>query len=214
MRVRNCIVWSLLAAMLVVAPASANLLVNGSFEDQNLDNWVRKDRALNNLWDFPGSPEQKDGLYAARFLEGYFGGNRDNGALTQMVTFDSPFTGDLTISGWVKRYVLDGSFALQPTWGWAAAAIYVDGVHGVTPATSVPLFIDSDDAWHYFEVTLPVADISSVDVAMGWGLRNAGTSEYKTFDVVLMDGWSVVPEPATLGLLALGALPLMRRRQG
>lgn len=206
------IVGALLAVAVVAAPASANLLVNGDFEGQNLDNWVRKERALENSWDFPGGGEQMEGNYAARFTQGYYSGNKSNGAITQMVTFDSPFTGDLTVSGWIKRYVLDDTGATRPDWGWAAAAIYIDGEHG-TPPAEVLLNTPADDAWHYFEETYPVVGISQVDVAMGWGLEGEGTSAFKLFDVVLMDGWSVVPEPATLTMLVLPALFLVRRKR-
>lgn len=207
------IVGVLLAVAVVAAPASANLLVNGGFEGQNLDNWVRKDRATADLWGFPGGGEQAEGDYTARFVEGWFSGNRPNGALTQSVTFDTPFTGDLIFSGWVKRYALNDQYATQPEWGWAEAALYVNGLHGEVPEAAVPLHIGADDTWHYFEATVPVVDASLVDVALGWGLQGDGTTAYKTFDAVLLDGWSLVPEPATLTMLVLPALFLLRRRR-
>lgn len=184
-----------------------NELINGGFELGNLTGWTVVNQPSGGSWDFPGA--DKEGTKMARFVRGYNSGQYPNASLNQDVYVD-PGWYIIDLSGWVKRYCLNSSFGLQPTWGWVKVVLTVDD----NPIWESPQYA-ANDQWNYVEYVTPapVYVNEKKDVHIVWGVTG---NNYMTFDVLLADGFDLeeVPEPCSMMVLfsGLGALVLRRRK--
>jgi len=208
-------------ALLMVASAShaknpftGNLLLNPSFEEDNMGmpgyvpQWTLLDRMG---VDFPGGGEQVDGDKALRVINGWYGHDEKDGHLFQNVALD-PGLYLMSFSGWAKRYVLDGGFAMHPDWGWVTVELTADD------AVVWSQTWDANDKWTEFWWVTPCAvQVNDhADVHLRWGTK-AGVGT-KSFDVVMADGWDlevakVVPEPASMLTLGAGLAGMLIRRR-
>jgi len=209
---RIAVVFMLGAGMALASSLGLpNELVNGGFEEwgeQGPIGWEGDTGKLSQSTDNP--PE---GQYTAQALVGYTSAPNE-GEVWQIepVPVSGPYIIDL--SGWVKRYCLDGDFANHPEWGWIEVMLTVDG----EPIWSETF--PADDQWHYFEYITPepVWVNEFKDIHILWGNTPEGSANYRTFDNALMDGFDkeeiLVPEPGTIALLlsGLAGIAALRRK--
>jgi hapalindole biogenesis HpiC1 cyclase-like protein/PEP-CTERM motif-containing protein len=213
----------LLAIALAAAPANANLILNGSFEDAyntgfagygDIDNWTSTNEARTgkNPEDSPTgrSPFWDNGICPdgeqVAFIQNSGG---DGGALGQTVT-------GLTIGA---QYTLSLAYNCRysngnTNWGGAPVnmTVSIDGgatdlilIENITPVGTVR----GDNPFHTVEETFAAA-AASVDLVIAGPSLYSGSDGTLTFDNVQL---TEVPEPTCLALLGAGGLAMAGRRR-
>jgi hypothetical protein len=198
MRMLNCVVGIAVAVALVASPAAANLLDNGDFT-AGTAGWSSTQGGFGvggAIWD-PGDPPSN--TPRAHVQSGNAVGNW---LAYQTVNLDNPGE-DLTLTGWYA-------------WGaWAPAEHGVFVFDGGSPsgtilskASAVVASGPTSAGWAPVDLNF-TAPGSQVTVAFGWINGAAWSNGNATFAADLV----LVPEPASLLLLGLAGLPLLRRRR-
>lgn len=205
-----------LTALAVAMPASANLLTNGSFED-GTNGWTTATfwspgwgtpapplESKTSLGTFGGFGGPQDGShYLAGDVSGH--ANYHVGAYQTFATVPGQI---YTVSGWYA-----GGVEASNDTGWWEVKI----AHGTTSdpdADGVVIAKQERSNGQYFDFaenfsnTFTAQDTTTT-LFLKWG--RAESADWKISGAAF-DNLSVVPEPATLALLALG-LPMLRRRK-
>jgi len=210
------------AAVLALAPASAQaVILNGGFES-NLDDWTADDDfvSITNIFFHRDAPDDRTGVGAAVFppyepLEGDFfavlsGGDQfaepDTGLVTLQQTFHTDggfFSGYAAFSAGDYAPYLDFGYVRLTGPGGFSRTLFSSGVAAVGDYGRTP--------WTRFGEQLAAGEY-----LIEAGIANVGDDLQSSF--LLLDGFGVraVPEPATwatmiLGFFGLGAM-LRRRR--
>ncbi len=197
MMIRNVLCLGLLAALAVPASAdivfNTNLLTNAGFED-GLNGWTTDGAAVRQT-----NPPPHGGQY-------YLIGSFDGFALTttfQLIEFDEPLADDLTATfgGW------QAGWQTQRDSGLIELAA-LDAAGDVLASDDLGWFY-SNHTWVFRDGELPLP-------AGTTALRYTFTAQ--RYDGYNNDGYlddafvSIVPEPVTFTLLALGGAAIVRRR--
>jgi hypothetical protein len=218
---RGCGVIGLVAAvsiLLVPAVASANMLVNPGLEDyfiDEFDNPVPTGWGLwQSAWEGWGSPSwitpHIDDGTAYSGLNAWEHGAGDDGAsgnggyslLIQDIPSASP-----GVAYTMSAYAADalGGSTTEP----GLKLEFYDADGALISFNEVLIEIPDDGDYYYIEQTTIAPEgtvwMKAIALATEW---SGGRSAYRFDDLVL------TPEPATLALLGLGALAVVRRRRG
>lgn len=174
--------------------ASANILVNGSFEDFIGPEWSMS----GNLGRSNGAPlafVASHGDYGMNFNGGDL---QPNGQLAQ--TFATVPGNDYTLSFDFGKWYF----------GFGTAALQVDVLSGAVPVLSETVSDDTGEntslMWNSYQFHFTATDSISTLVFID---RSNGTGGYDGF----LDNVRIVPAPSGLAMLAAGALSLGRRRR-
>lgn len=135
-------------------------------------------------------------------LRSYRDGGYDEGALDDIIAIGATSTGIPTTNTYAGR-VLSG-----PTAGWFSFA-----TNKSLEWTKLTVLIKTDTIEFYVNDVLDTTKsrktgLTYDSIVIGSGLNSTGADVW--FDDLVVE---VVPEPATLGLLALGGLAMLRRRR-
>jgi hypothetical protein len=208
-------VFVVLALLAVAGIASAELVVpNSDFEGGTYTHWTGAiianswDAYWNQLegWGAPSSVHWENG-YMVADVAGTKGGGYAVAFTGEVALAGTGVSGGdvVTFSADIKALNgLNGGGAILKMESWAAGAMI--------PSSALEVLISGvTDNWANFSMDYTIANGADavkfvIGTSTGWAAPNAMDSSYA------FDNLSVVPEPATMALLGLGALLLKRRK--
>lgn len=210
---KNCLLGFMVVLSCIVTVASANLMVNPGFETGDLSGWTGSNATVVSGIAHSGNYSAKVTDVLAGGLFGYVdqypvGGSWAAGIASPGET--------VTVSTWLMSDPQDPIHTVQTVgilvsfWGMAGPAWTQQ--YAISPnildGTQTP------GVWKQGSFSLEVSEDYSSDVyveVMLWCMDNGPVSG----GTVYSDDWSVtIPEPATMSLLGLGLLGVLRRRRG
>jgi hypothetical protein len=195
------ILIGLAAAALLVAPASASLLVidgydNGDFENPGFPGaWTGSLQQSHPVW---GPGGAKVGLDYGSVQTG---GNNPNPYEAQITRIQVPPSEIVTLTGWMAGGTLNQN-----------ADIYVQLLDGGVVMDEMRINIPVTYGFGWMPFAL-VGHTSSGHISVVAGLQLVAPIGWSDGTAIHLDGLELIPEPASLALFALAGLPLLRRRR-
>jgi hypothetical protein len=212
---------ALAAALAILTPAApAEMITNGSFEDGSggtMTGWSTNDYA--HASDGSQNDTAEVGSYSLRM--GRIQSNSTTPAVYQ--NFDIGTDTSFKVSGYAKVDHASGVAAIRireqglgtvkyydgTSWEDVtisqAGSYYASDLWALGSARTVGIGQNSD--WEYFEITIPkYSSVTAYTIDLGAPGVTGGSQ-------IHFDGISIVPEPATMGLLAFGGLGMLLRRK-
>ena len=191
----------LAACVLLAGSAGAELLVNGGAETGTMASWSVSDASV--IGALTVGTQQSGSVYphSGDFL---FSFELHSGTHEEMWQTGTAGLGaaTLTLAGVVSTEDMPAD-----DYGVAKLTFFDAASQPLDSAQTSPL-TSASTGWEPFEVSLDVPA-----GATSWEVRLSGTRLYGSYINVFYDDVSLTPEPATMGLLALGAMGLIRRRR-
>ncbi len=193
-------------ALVTATPASANLLTNGGFETAPM---VDDGSGVGKWQPFGGTGVGLPTLSAIESVMPLSGANHltlqiDNLANTFAGVFqDAAIIGgtSVTFSGWAKDLGVDaGGTEIRIEWRDSVANIEISRTGNFVPALT-----SAYTPWSLTDTAPAGADTARVVYA----IQSFGAGPNQ---LIYVDDVSVIPEPASLALLGLGGLAMLRRR--
>lgn len=212
-----------LVLLIAVSFAQANLIVDNSFETDTSPDYG-DGSSTNGQWYRYGSgvvavgasPAAEDGSYSFRTSARNTSDN-EYGMIYQFMDGSNIAQGETyTIDGYTLRRATRGQFRMR-VWGWTGTPVinnYGDptgGTYDVLLDTGNLTNDSMNDAWFKVSDTFSTAeDYDQIEVLFMVNYvrdYSASSGSYGCWDNV-----SLTPEPATMGLLGIGGLVMLRRR--
>ena len=202
------LMFTMSVAMLLVVGANA-ALINGDFElgdnANGATNWTDFEAAANDVYYVPGGDTSRypDPWSRSMTLKGYSGATGSQQILDAVqdsytFSFDAGFRND---------GVAGSADLVVSIWDTVAGAALASETITVSASGTVAQSDPTWGNWNNYTVTLDVDTTGVSEVALRFANSSGGTWQSSA----MVD--NVVPEPATLALLGLGAIVTRRRRK-
>lgn len=238
MKLSHCLVGCALLACAGVAQAAVITVANGSFETgvaplgagEGNDAWSPLPASAPGVWEYTANGSSPYGVYGvdttvhppqtgAHFYTAADGnyvlnlGAAADGSTPKQITQALPYTvtaGDVFT---LDFYVGKGRQSNSGGAGDLTASILVGGINIATNNTAIAtgdLTGNTTDTWYHKTVTGTATGTGALSISFA---PNATAGGAPWIDNVTMSVSPAVPEPASLGLLSLAGLALVRRRK-